>query len=189
MRFRLCVMVAKWLSKSERALESTATAAAPSSTTSAFSWLASAEICCRLLSKSGRRADPGSFSRKRSMTPIASSRCLRPMRNASGRFGSSRPAVPASQRRDEVVQRLPCGVDRPRQLQIGLVRDHPLARPVNRQQRERRITRKRQQQDAQGQEDLEPHPRTLACPPGAAEFPGVSQGSGANVANLRRIRH
>ena len=87
-------MVAKWLSKSERALESTATAAAPSSTTSAFSWLASAEICCRLLSKSGRRADPGSFSRKRSMTPIASSRCLRPMRSASGRFGSSRPAAP-----------------------------------------------------------------------------------------------
>ena len=71
---------------------------------------------------------------------------------------------PAAQRRREVVERLPGRVDRPLQLQIGLVRHHALARAMDGQQREGRVDRERQQQDAQREQDLETHVRTLARP-------------------------
>jgi hypothetical protein len=45
-----------------------------------------------------------------------------------------------SERRREVVHRLPRGVDRPLQVEVRLVREHALARAVDRDDCERRVT-------------------------------------------------
>jgi len=64
---------------------------------------------------------------------------------------------PAPQRRREVVQGLPGRVDRPLQLQIGLVGHHPLPGAVDRPDHERRVDGERHQEDTEGKQDLEAH--------------------------------
>ena len=72
------------------------------------------------------------------------------------------PVPRPSERRSEVVERLPGRVDRPLQLEVGLVGDDPLSGPVNRQQREGGITGESQQQNAEGEPDLAENPQPHA---------------------------